>query len=158
MKVSEHGAFISRKMKCNQLLQRSLARIRTSQLRMDATAQLVQSHTKPTPPHALSVSGYRVHIVQDPSATLERVNSELWMYAASPGDHQFAGWFMYFEGNEGEISQLWGPFAEREHAQLYARAYYWTLPQRFQRCGSVFILDQAASADCMDRSADGSNM
>ncbi len=132
--VPNYRTFIA---ESKELVRSSRGMITISRFRLDATLQLIESYKKPSKPDHVCHGDYQVHIVQNPSANLERLNGELWMYAANPGDHQFTGWFMYFECGEGEVSQLWGPFEERQYAELYAGAYYWTLPQRLQRCGSV---------------------
>ncbi len=114
--------------KAKQHVQTCRALIETSRLRLDAASLLTrgQNHVGPG-------RGLKINVVQNPTAILQRYDRELWMYFSRQGDRHMAGWYVYYSRGEDECTQLWGPFAERDQAEIYAVAYYCAMPQRWTR-------------------------
>ncbi len=128
--------------KCEELyektvhqVQRSRTLIERSRLCLDATSLLIQDLENPR--IHLESPGCRgeVKLVQNPRTLLGRYNAELWMYLAPNGDHQMTGWYFYYVRGADERTQLWGPFANCQQAEICAITYYYIMPLRWKRCG-----------------------
>jgi hypothetical protein len=70
-----------------------------------------------------------VRIVENPRAVLLSTDHELWLYYHPEGRRNLSRWYFYYERADGKISQLYGPFHIRDHAQQFSRCqdYYRSL-------------------------------